>query len=87
MKASAMTDDRGRENLKPLAVHATERTLKTLQLLKATHDEVSQRELLLIVEEVVEFRSRELARLLKMSLQFKKREQIDQLISEIFSLC
>ncbi|KAL8830302.1 MAG: hypothetical protein Q9191_001511 [Dirinaria sp. TL-2023a] len=87
IKPSAQPFEYRRSNLDPLAVHAAERTLRTLQLIKETHDEISRGELLLIVEEIVEFRTRELTRLLKLSAQFATCGHIDKVINEIFSLC
>ena len=87
IKALALINNKGRQGLNPLGYHATERTLKTLQLIQENYDQVSQREFLLIVEEVVEFRSRELTKLFELTLQLRERDQIDKVISEIFSLC
>ena len=91
LKVSARRDHHeigGLSSLEPLTVHAAERTLKTLQMIKENHDKISQQDLLLIMEEVVEFRSREVARLFQVSsLQYKKREEIDKVINEVFLFC
>ena len=70
-----------------MRTHAAEKTLKTLQLIMENHDQVSQKDLLIIVEAVVDVRAKSLGKIFSLSFLKGERERIDEMIKNLFLLC